>query len=209
MKNLLMKIKKDMHFRVKLFLCLSLAFNFAYSIFLFVASRIYNSKWFLVISIYYALLFVIREVIFYQLIKGNKANDVKTVRFCGVFLLVINLVVSAMHSILIFDKSAVSYHEIIVITLATYTFSTLTIAIISLVKRLKNKAIIYSSISAISLVSSAVSLSTLTNTMLATFGEDNLMLRSVILPILSLAVSLFIVALAIIMIKSKNKEIIK
>lgn len=65
--DLLKKLKSDTLFRTRLFLLLSLIFNFGYAIFLFVVSRIYFSKWFFVMSIYYALLSVARIFLFFEI----------------------------------------------------------------------------------------------------------------------------------------------
>ena len=98
-------------------------------------------------------------------------------------------------------------HDITVIALATYTFTTLTIAIISIIKSLRKKDHLHSSVKIISLICASVSIVTLTNTMLSTFGENNLLLRSIILPILSGAVSIFIIACAILMIRKSNSDL--
>ena len=54
------------------------------------------------------------------------------------------------------------------------------------------------------MVSAAVSITTLTSTMLATFGEDNEALRWVILPMLCVAVSVFIITVAVFLIRKAN-----
>lgn len=202
------KIKSNIEFRTKLFLFISLIFNFGYSIFLIIASIIYLSKWFLVMSIYYVLLSLARVIIFFKITpKTTLQKKILIMRACGYFLLLLNLVVSAMIFLLIFTAPSTIYHEIIVITLATHTFSSLTISIINIVKYLKKNNYIYSCVKAISLISASVSMLTLTNTMLATFGSDNTLLRRIILPILSSVVAIFIVTCAILMIKKANNDL--
>ena len=202
------RIKGDIQFRIKLFLCLSIIFNFAYSIFLFVVSRIDVSRWFFVMSIYYALLSVTRLFIYFG-INPQKSDiyKAKTMRNSGWFLLLINLVVSTMMFILVLGNRQVKYHEITVISLATYTFTTLTVAIINSIRYYKKEGQIYFCVKVISLVSASVSLVTLTNTMLSTFGQDNDLLKSIILPILCVAVSIFIILTAILMIVKANSRL--
>ena len=125
-------------------------------------------------------------------------------RACGCFLLAINLAFSAMIFLVIYGNRYVKYHEITVITLAAYTFASMTVAIINCVKYLKKKDYLHSCAKIISLVSVSVSLVTLTNVMLSTFGEDELLLRSIVLPILSVFVSVFIIVCAILMIRKAN-----
>lgn len=204
------RVKIDTNFRIKLLLRLSFIFNVAYSVFLFIVSQIYSSKWFFVMSIYYGLLSVARIFIYLQVSPQQElVSKIKTMRACGYFLLSINLVFSTMIFILIYGNQYVKHHEITVIALATYTFTALTMAIINSIKCLKKKDYLYSSAKIISLISASVSIVTLTNTMLCTFGENNLLLRSIILPILSAFVSVFIIVCAILMIRKTNLDLRK
>ena len=117
----LKKIKDNIEFRIKLFLLISLIFNFGYAIFLFVVSQVYFSKWFLVMSLYYALLSTARIFIFFEINpKNSLRKKILIMRACGYFLFLLNLVVSVMVFLLIYTAPYTKYHEIIVITLATY-----------------------------------------------------------------------------------------
>ena len=206
--DLWQKIKEDRAFRTKFFLRLSFLLNSIYAIFLFAVGKIYASQWFLVMSVYYGLLSVVRAFIFLQTNpKKRPVSKIKTMRACGCFLLLINLVVSVMMAILIVRDHLVKHHEITVIALATYTFYALTIAIITSVKGLKQNDHVYSCVKITSLISASVSMVTLTNTMLSTFGEENVLLRQIILPLLSGAVAVFIIACAIFMIRKANFDL--
>ena len=208
LSSLFDKIKNDTHYRIKIFLQISFVFNIAYSIFLFVVSQIYYSKWFFVMSIYYGLLSAARIFIFIQAQpKKDMRSNIITMRACGYFLLLINLVVSTIMFILTYRNNVIKHHEITVITLATYTFSSLTIAILGIIKHLKRNNHVYSCVKIISLTSASVSLATLTNTMLATFGENNLLLRNIILPSLCGIIAIFIIICAILMIRKANLDI--
>lgn len=202
------RTKNDSDFRVKLFLRLSFVFNLAYATFLFIVSQIRHSNWFFIMSVYYGLLSATRGFILLQINpKKEELKKIKSMKACGSFLLFINLVVSIMMLILIYRYQPVSHHQITVITLATYTFTALTFAIVNTVKYLKQNNHVYSSIKIISLVSASVSLVTLTDTMLATFGDDTTLLRNIILPFLCIFVSVFIVLSAIFMIQKANKDL--
>ena len=135
--------------------------------------------------------------------KGLR-KQITTMRISGFFLVFFNIVVSVMMFLLIYTTQSVRHHEITVIALAAYTFSSLTIAIISSVKYLKEKHYLYSTVKVLSLISASVSMVTLTNAMLVTWGEDNLLLRKIMLPILSGVVSIFIIVSAILMIRKSN-----
>ena len=208
LSDFIKKVRVDTHFRIKLLLRLSVIFNAAYSVFLFVVSQISDSEWFFVMAVYYGLLFIVRICIFSQ-IEPERAlkSKLKTVRNCGYFLFLINLVVSALIFILIYKDQVVKYHEITVIALATYTFWTFTMSIINSVKYIRRRNYVYSCAKLVSLVCASVSIVTLTNTMLFTFGEENVLLRSVILPILSVVVCSFIIVSAWMMVKKANLQL--
>lgn len=202
------RIRADTTFRIKLFLLLSFVFNITYSVFLFVVGQIYSSKWFFVMSIYYGLLSIVRSIYLLQIYSQKQLfSKIKILRICGFFLLLINLLVSTMMFILIHGNQVVKHHEITVIALAAYTFFSLTIAIVNSVKYLRKKDYIFSCIKITSLIAASVSMVTLTNTMLATWGEDNTLLRSIILPILSGVVAIFIIVCAILMIHKANLDL--
>ena len=203
----LKRIKDDKDYRIRCFLLISLVFNFVYALFLFIVSKVYFSKWFFIMSVYYGLLSIARLFIFFQTKQNKLRKKILLMRICGYFLFLLNLVVSVLMFVLIYTTHNVEHHEITVITLATYTFSTLTFAIIGSVKHIKNNDHVYSCIKVISLISASVSLVTLTNTMLATLGKEKLLLRSIILPILCGAVAIFIIVCAVLMIIKANFDL--
>ena len=136
--GLFCKLKKDPHFRIKFFLGITIIYNLSYSVFLLVFALWQYSKWFLLIAIYYALLFVVRVIMYFNAKpKKGVLTKLKTLRCCGYFLLLVNVVVSAMMFVLVNEKQYAKYHEITVITLAVYTFAALTIAIIGNVGHFK------------------------------------------------------------------------
>ena len=204
------KIKKDIDFRIRLFLLLSLVCNFAYATFLFTVSQIYGSKWFFIMSIYYGLLSLVRVFMYLQSkpTKGLRAN-IRAMQVSGYFLILLNIVVSVMMFLLIYTTQDIKHHEITVIALAAYTFSSFTIAILGSVKHLKGNNHIYSCIKVISLISASVSMVTLANTMLATWGAEATLLRDIILPILSGVVSVSIIVCALLLIKKANFDLRK
>lgn len=202
------RIKRDSRFRTKLFLLLSLIANLLYATFLFIVGWVYDSKWFFVMAIYYGCLSFSRVFVLLQTSpKKGAASKIKTMRACGAFLLMINVAVSTLMFLLIFEGQVVKHHEITVIGLATYTFSSLTVAIVNTIKYVKQNDHVRSSIKIISLTSASVSMVTLTNTMLATWGSEKTLLRSVTLPMISVVVFALIVVGALLMISKANSDL--
>lgn len=207
---LIQRIRKDIPYRIKLILCCSFIINLGYALFLFVVGEITSTRWFLVSSAYYGVLAILRIYLFGNLISHKQlVSKIKIMRACGIALIVINLVVSKMMFFLIYENQTIEHHEITVITMATYTFSALTLAVYNSVKYLKKNDHLHFSVKIISLISASVSLVTLTNTMLATFGAEEVLLRSIVMPLLSGAVVIFIVLSAVTIIRKANLELRK
>jgi hypothetical protein len=206
---LLHRLAKDAPYRIRVFLLASFLLNIVYSAFLMIVSLLYSSKWFFVMSVYYGLLSLSRIFVYSQTAEGKSTTaKIKTMHACGWFLLLINATVSVMMFILMRGHQPIQHHEITVITIATYTFSALTVAIVGSVKFIKRNDYVYSSAKIISLISASVSLVTLTNTMLSTWGDESTaLLRSIILPILCGVVSAFIVVCAILIILKTVKDL--
>ena len=205
---LIKRLKNDVAFRIKFMLTVSFWFNLLYSLFLFIVGKFTQSKWFFVISFYYGIFSVMRFLLLQQLISHKKLRSkIKMMRTCGVFLVLINFVVSVMFFILIREKQVIQHHEITVITMATYTFTALTLAIYNSVKYFKKNDHLHFSVKIIGLISASISLVTLTNTMLATFGSGEELLRSIVMPLLSAAVAIFIILCAILLVRKANFDL--
>ena len=101
------------------------------------------------------------------------------------------------------------HHEITTIALAAYTFTSLTLAVINVIRYRKYNSPVYSASKAISLASACVSMLTLESTMLTTFGGDSLPLthRRIFLGASGAAISAFIILMAIYMITKGTKKI--
>ena len=101
------------------------------------------------------------------------------------------------------------HHEITTITLAAYTFTTFTFAIINTVKYRKYNSPVLSAGKAVSLAAGAVSMLTLESTMLTTFNDGSMDLpsRKIMLGCTGAAVSVFIIVMAIYMIVQSNKKL--
>ncbi len=201
---------QNANFKTNAMIATSVAFSLVYAIFLLVQGILYHSGWFYVMSAYYLLLFAMRCYVFAKVVQNNSPRaKTATMGVCGYCLLGLNVVVSVSMFVLIYTNRAVDYHVITVISLATYTFYSIAMAIVGSVKQFRQNNPVYLSAKAISMVSTSVSLVNLTNTMLATFGDDSPALKSVILPILSAFVTLFITTCAILLICKSKQDLRK
>ena len=136
-------------------------------------------------------------------------NELIRYRACGIVFLVMNLALALIIFFMVYWNKTFNHHEVTTITLAAYTFTSLTLAIINTVKYRKYNSPVYSASKAISLASACVSLLTLESTMLTTFGDVTMSLtgRRILLGLSGGVISAFIIAMAIYMIVQANKKL--
>lgn len=203
----------DVGLRVRVSLYGSFAWNAAYAIFQLCLGLYHSSVWYYSLAAYYICLALMRFFLSKHTTKHKPGEQMKKefteYRTCGWIFLVINLALSAMVFLMIYQNRTAQHHKITTIALAAYTFTTLTTAIINTVKYRKYQSPVYSASKAISLAAACVSMITLTSTMLSSFndGTTNPMFRVVMLAGLGGVVTVFITAMSIYMIVKANRQL--
>lgn len=203
----------DANWRVNVSLYGSLLWNTAYAAFQLCLGYIHSTFWFYSIAGYYLLLAVMRFFLVRHSTRhkpGEKMlQELTRYRVCGIVLLVMNLTLAVMIFFMVYWNRTFHHHEITTIAMAAYTFGTLTMAIINVVKYRKYNSPVYSASKAINLAAACVSMLTLESTMLTTFGDGtmDLLSRRILLAASGGAISLFIILMAISMIVSGTKKI--
>lgn len=173
----------------------------------------HRSPWFYFLAAYYCWLALIRFFIVRYTLRhepGEKMEEeLKHYRTCGWVFLAINLALTGMMFYMIHENREVFHHEITTIALAAYTFTSLTMAIINIIKYRKYNSPAVSASKAIALAAACVSMLTLENTMLTTFdhGEMTAQVRRLFLSFSGGAISIFIIVMAIYMIVRGDKKL--
>lgn len=204
---------EDTRLRINITLYGSLMWNTAYAVFQLWLGFYHSSFWFYSMAGYYISLAVMRFFLVRHTRKhkpGEKMYaELLRYRFCGIVFLIMNMAVSLMIFFMVYWNRTFHHHEITTIAMATYTFTTLTFAIINIVKYRKYNSPVYSASKAISLASACVSMITLESTMLTTFGDEklDLLTRKILLGVSGGVISVFIIAMAIYMIVQSTKKI--
>ena len=110
---------------------------------------------------------------------------------------------------MVYEHRVTRHGEIITITMAAYTFTTLTMAIINVIRYREFNSPILSAAKAISLAAACVSMLTLENTMLVSFNKGAMPQETVrlFLALSGGAVSAFIIAMAIYMIVQASRKL--
>lgn len=203
----------DTRLRVNVSLYGTLIYNTAYALLQLGMGFWHHTFWFYSLAGYYISLAVMRFFLVRHTSKhkpGEKMLDeLIKYRACGIVFLIMNLALALMIFFMVYWNRTFNHHEITTITLAAYTFTSLTLAIINTVKYRKYNSPVYSASKAISLASACVSMLTLESTMLTTFGDGTMSLtgRRILLGISGGVVSVFIISMAMYMIVKGTKKI--
>ena len=205
----------DEHLRIHLSLYGTLALNLAYALFQLGLGIYHRSFWFCSIAGYYLSLALMRLSLARHMRRHKKAKKLQAelirYRTCGWILLLLNLALTLMIFFMVYWNRTFHHHEITTITMAAYTFTSLTLAIIGVVRFRKRESPVYSATKVISLAGALVSMLTLESTMLTTFGGEttDLMTRRVLLLSSGGVISLVIIAIAFYMIVNSTLKIKK
>lgn len=212
-KNKYVRIwQEDIDLRMKVSLYGALIWNTAYAVLQLGLGFWHRNFWFYSLAAYYLSLAVMR----FFLLRYTRAHkpgenmmeEFYRYRACGVVFLGMNLALSLIIFFMVYWNRTFHHHEITTIAMAAYTFTSLILAIVNLVKYRKLGSPVYSASKAISLASACVSMLTLESTMLTTFGDEtmDLVTRRVMLGVSGGAVSAGIIAMAVYMIVRGNKK---
>jgi hypothetical protein len=130
-------------------------------------------------------------------------------RACGIVFLIMNLALALIIFFMVYWNRTFQHHMITAIAMAAYTFTSLTTAIINVIKYRKYNSPVFSASKAISFTAALVSMLTLESTMLTTFGDGTMTAieRKWMLGATGGAISLLIVATAIYMIAVGTKRL--
>lgn len=202
------KYFSDVNLRVNISLYGSLFWNVAYGIFQLGLGFYHNSFWYYSLFGYYVMLAVMRFFLVNHTrnYKPGEETDkeIKKCHICGWILLAMNIALAVITFFFVYLDKTFVHHEIITITMAAYTFTTFTFAIVNNVRYRKYNSPVYNSAKNITLVSACVSMLMLENTMLTTFGADEgPLFRQLMLAITGVVVSAVTIFVAMRMIIKK------
>jgi hypothetical protein len=205
--------REDTRLRVNVSLYGSLAWNVLYGILQLWLGFYHRTFWFYSLGAYYICLAVMRFFLVRHTTKyapGERMqSELKKYRACGIVFLVMNLALTLIIFFMVYWNRTFRHHMITAIAMAAYTFTTLTTAIINVIKYRKYNSPVFSASKAISLASALVSMLTLESTMLTVFGDGTMTAieRKWMLGTTGGVISVLIVATAIYMITVSTKKL--
>lgn len=198
----------DASFKVRVSLYNSLAINLLYSAFKLIAGIYFSSVWWGAIAFYYMVLALIRFLLlrYMNSKKDHLLSEYRRYRLCGILMVLLNLALSGIVVQMVWQNKAYTYSEIILITIATYTFYTVTVSIIDLVKYHKFKSPVMSASKAIRFAAALVSVLNLETAMLAQYSDDEAF-RRLMTALTGGGVCLIVLAISVIMVVRANRAI--
>lgn len=201
----------DIKLRVMLSLYISVIMNGAYAVFQLVLGIYHASVWFYALAVYYLCLVLMRVFLLRSIRVGESVKkELVRYRFCGMVLVCLNLALAVIVFFIAWQNRTFTHHPITTIAMAAYTFTSLTMAIINVVRYRKYNSPVFSASKAISLASASVSMLTLETAMFTAFGEETSgFVRQVMTLLTGTAVCIFVLGLAIYMITKANRELFR
>lgn len=199
---------EDYTFRTILTTMPAFLINVAYTVYNGVIGIMNRSEWFITMAVYYSLLGIMR----YQAVSAGRKisrmedpqqverRQLSVIRTDGILLMVLNLALSGVVLLTIAQETAKTYSEIMMISIAAYTFYKITMAVINMIKVRKMQSPILIVIRNIGAADALVSMLTLQATMLASFKETSSLDANRMNGITGLAVCILISALGVSMI---------
>lgn len=155
---------------------MGLCLNLAYALYHGALGISLGSMWFLLLGAYYVLLSVMR---FSAVLcaRRKKRDPALLERFLTAFLGAMLILLSGILAFSVYLSFrydvAVRHQEIVMITIATYTFYKITMAVVNTVKAHRQKSLLLVAIRNIGCADGLASLLTLQRSMLASFGGMN------------------------------------
>ncbi len=196
----------DKRYRVITKAVISLIFNLLFAFYNGILGIISVSVIFVVSSVYYLLLSSMRFSVVMLERKNKEQNDRKISVVIGTLLIILSIIFQAMMFVSMKYETAVDYGTIPMITIATYTFTKITVAVITAARHKNDITTLYKSINAIRYSEVAVSLLTMQQSMLVTFKDMDSNSEIILNACTGAVVCLFIFSLGIITIKQDRKE---
>lgn len=206
--------QSDAQLRVKISLYSSVTLNILYALLQLFSGFHFHSIWFYALAGYYTLLAVMRFFLLKDtrrlIAVENKFYEFLLYRLCGILLLLMNLTLGVIVFYIVWQNKGFEYHYIHTIAMAAYTFTSMTLAIINVIKYRRYESPIMSAAMVISLAAALVSILSLETAMITAFGEPgNDSFRQIMTAITGAAVCLIVLALATYMLIHSTREIKK
>lgn len=166
----------DMHFRGGVGIYQGMAVNFLYVAFRTVTEIMYSSVWFISMAVYHMVLGCMRAVLIYGYRRRDGKGygyEYRFYRICAYMLFGLNIPMGGMILLMIRTDTSVSYPEYVIYLSAMFTFYTMIISVVNMVKYRRTGSPVLSAAKVISFVSAMMSVLGLQTAMISKFSEKS------------------------------------
>lgn len=149
----------------------SLVVNFVYALGNCAVGFLAHSWWFITVGAYYAVLAMARFSVLQVKRKADGNYDIELFarRITGILLVALSACIVGVNILSALKERGTAFHEIIMITIAAYTFAKITIAIIGMVREKHAVSPVLKTLRNIALADACVSVYTMQRSMLQSF----------------------------------------
>lgn len=162
----------DIAFRGSVSIYQGMIVNFLYVVFrIFIGIR-YASVWFITIAIYYLLLGIMRMSLILSYRNRSVKSELRSYRKTAWLLFLLNIPMGGMITLMVLTDSGYSYPGYVIYLSALYTFYTIILAIVNLVKFRKLGSPILSAAKVLNFVAALMSLLGLQTAMISQFSTE-------------------------------------
>ena len=155
----------------------SVAANGGYALLQLGLGILNRSVWYYALSAYYGLLLLMRCTLLLKMGRNSLGQDLRSeyrlFLGCGGVLAAMNAALAVIVSYMVWQNRGFTHHPITTIAMAAYTFYTLTMAVINVVRCRRYNSPVLSASKAVSLAAALVSMLSLETAMLNAFGSGD------------------------------------
>jgi len=166
------KYMDDMHFRGGVGIYQGMAVNFLYVVFRTGTGIMYSSVWFISMAVYHMVLGCMRAVLIYGY-RRRDGNEYRFYRICAYMLFGLNIPMGGMILLMVRTDTSAAYPEYVIYLSALFTFYTMIISVVNMVKCRRAGSPVLSAARVISFVSAMMSMLGLQTAMISTFSEES------------------------------------
>lgn len=171
LREIMGRIRTDRRFRMVARAVCSLIFNLVFAFYNGIFGALTGDRIFLATAVYYLLLGLMRFAAVLLNRKKSLPYALRAGRSIGLLLMLLSLSYPAVIWLSIRHQSAAVYGEIPMIAIAAYTFAKITTAAVTAAKHRHLRAPLVKALNAVRYAEVAVSLLTMQQSMLVSFGE--------------------------------------
>ena len=199
----------DLAFRGSVSIYQGMMVNFFYVVFRLLVGIRYASVWFLTIAIYYLLLGIMRLSLILSYRNRNMKSELRCYRRTAWLLFLLNIPMGGMIVLMVLTDSGYSYPGYVIYLSALYTFYTIILAIVNLVKFRKLGSPILSAAKVLNFVAALMSMLGLQTAMISQFSTEGENFRRLMNAITGGGVWFSVILIAVYMLlhSRKTKEV--